>query len=320
MKTIPALVVAFLIVTPALPVLIAVTVVVDVVRTAAGGPRVALRMLLFGWLYLLAEVVGLCALWFVWLASGFGRNHMRLIDATYSIQGIWAAFLMGALRLLFRLELRVTHDEVVRPGPVVVLARHASNVDTLIPSVVITRRHGLRLRYVLKSELLADPCLDVAGNRLPNHFVDRNSGSPTRELAGIRSLTADLGDDGVLIYPEGTRFSERRRRRAIDRLRESNPALADRAEDMTRVLPPRPAGAGVLLDAGTDVVVLAHHGLDGFATVRDVWSGALVGRTVTVDFWRTAAGEVPNDRQARIEWLYAQWARLDTWVGHRSSA
>jgi hypothetical protein len=34
------------------------------------------------------------------------------------------------------------------------------------PAILVSRPHGIRLRYVLKSELLADLCLDVAGPRL----------------------------------------------------------------------------------------------------------------------------------------------------------
>ena len=128
-----------------------------------------------------------------------------------------------AVRVLFRLRLEVTGDDAVAPGPVIVLIRHASIVDNLLPANLITRPHRIRLRYVLKRELLADPCLDVAGRRLPNYFVRRGTGE-AQEVERVRALAHGLGaDEGVLIYPEGTRFTPERRARAIARIGERDP-------------------------------------------------------------------------------------------------
>ena len=42
-----------------------------------------------------------------------------------------------------------------------------------------------------------------------------------------------------------------------------------------------------MLDARPlDVVVMAHRGLEGFAEIRDIWSGGLVGSDVQIHFWR----------------------------------
>ena len=71
----------------------------------------------------------------------------------------------------------------IPPAPILVVSRHASLIDTLLPGRYVTQPFGIRLRYVLKSELLVDPALDIAGNRLPNVFVDRG-GDTDRELAG----------------------------------------------------------------------------------------------------------------------------------------
>jgi 1-acyl-sn-glycerol-3-phosphate acyltransferase len=61
--------------------------------------------------------------------------------------------------------------------------------------------------------------LDIVGNRLANCFVRRNSGDSDREIAAVQRLMEDLGpNDGVLIYPEGTRFTEAKRRRILDHL------------------------------------------------------------------------------------------------------
>ncbi|HRE89632.1 MAG TPA: 1-acyl-sn-glycerol-3-phosphate acyltransferase, partial [Myxococcota bacterium] len=85
---------------------------------------------------------------------------------------------------------------------------HTSLVDTLLPTTYLTARRGLKLRWVLKRELLVDPCLDVAGSRLPNAFVARDGSDTEKALAQVRALATDLpADEGVLIYPEGTRFT-----------------------------------------------------------------------------------------------------------------
>lgn len=59
-------------------------------------------------------------------------------------------------------QLEVEGVNALQPGPLVVLMRHASLADTLLPAVVIAS-HGIRLRYVLKRELLWDPCRASGG-------------------------------------------------------------------------------------------------------------------------------------------------------------
>jgi hypothetical protein len=93
----------------------------------------------------------------------------------------------------------------------------------------------------------------------------------------------------------------------------------ERAEALLGVLAPRQAGVLALLEAGTDVVVCAHVGLDGLSHVKRVWRGGLVGITVKVAFWRIRAAEIPAGEEARVDWLYAQWRRVDDWVcSHRA--
>jgi hypothetical protein len=33
-----------------------------------------------------------------------------------------------------------------------------------------------------------------------------------------------------------------------------------------------------------------------------------------VCFWRIPFAEIPTERGARAEWLYAQWMRIDDWI------
>ena len=60
---------------------------------------------------------------------------------------------------------------------------------------------------------------------------------------------------------------------------------------------------------------LCRPKIGGFARIGDVWSGALLGRTVRVCFWRIDAADIPRNRKARIDWLYSQWERIDAWIG-----
>jgi len=317
LRSIPPLVLGLLLVTALLPALLVAGLAIDFVRWALSRVApTATRLALFLWVYLAAEVAGLAALAVAWVASGGGRREVWLRNFTGGLQQLWAAALFGAVRALFGLRLEVEGGENVAPGPTIVLIRHASIVDNLLPANLIARPHGIRLRYVLKRELLADPCLDVAGRRLPNYFVRRGTGE-AEERERVGALARDMGrDEGVLIYPEGTRFSPQRRARAIARIAERDPALAGRAERLRHLLPPRLGGVGALLDGApaADVLVVAHHGFDGLRLVSDIWRGGLVGLAVRVRITRVPRSAVPAAGPARTEWLYELWQDVDDWV------
>jgi 1-acyl-sn-glycerol-3-phosphate acyltransferase len=320
LRTITPLVLGLVLVTALLPLLLVVGLVIDAVRRAASGIRpTAARLVLFLWVYLAAEVVGLAVLAALWVASLGGRRRAGLRDATWRVQQLWAAVLLGAVRVLFRLRLEVAGDDAVAPGPVIVLIRHASIVDNLLPANLVARPHQIRLRYVLKRELLADPCLDVAGRRLPNYFVRRGTGE-AQEVERVRALAHGLGrEDGVLIYPEGTRFTPERRARAIARIAERDARLAARAERLRHLLPPRLGGVEALLDGAphADVVVIAHHGFDGLRLISDIWRGGLVGLVVRVRMTRVPRSTVPEAGAARADWLYDVWQDIDDWLEKR---
>ena len=320
LRTIPPLVLGLVLVTALLPVLLIVGLVIDAVRRVAFGvPPTATRLALFLWVYLAAEVGGLAALGALWLASLGGRRRAWMLEQTWRFQQLWAGVLVGAVRVLFRRRLEVAGDDAVAPGPVIVLVRHASIVDNLLPANLLARPHRIRLRYVLKRELLADPCLDVAGRRLPNYFVRRGTGE-AQEVERVRTLAHGLGtEEGVLIYPEGTRFTRERRARAIARIAERDSRLAARAERLRHLLPPRLGGVGALLDGApdADVVVIAHHGFDGLRLISDIWRGGLVGLVVRVRMTRVPRSAVPEEDAARADWLYDLWQDVDDWLEER---
>jgi 1-acyl-sn-glycerol-3-phosphate acyltransferase len=305
-----------------LPLLLAAALAADLARGA--GRRVPLvRLVAFAPVFLSAELVGLVAALAAWLAGGpwTGASRERFLAWNFRLQCLWARFLLAAARRLFGLGLEVEGDALAAPGPLVVLARHASLADVLLPAVLLSDRHGLRLRWVMKRELLVDPCLDVVGSRLPNLFVARDAGLGERERAAVARLAGGLGArDGVLIYPEGTRFSAGKQVRALARIG-AGPEAARLAglRALRHLLPPRTGGPLALLAAapGADVLVVGHVGLEGLATVRELLAGTIVGRRIRVRFWRHRAGDVPRERAAATRWLDARWLELDAWVDAR---
>lgn len=317
--TIPAVTLAFLLATTLLPLLFLGASLIDLTRWLRRRvPWVSLRILAFLWFYLAAQLLGLTALAWVWLRTrSAGRE--RLIAATFAVQEAWASALFRAVSALFGLDFELEGDEELEPGPYLVFIRHASVIDTLLPTVFVTAKHGIRLRFVLKRELLIDPCLDVAGQRLPNYFVQR-TGDDASDVRGVAALASGLGpNEGVLIYPEGTRFGPNKHRRALAKLETEAPEVFALAKSLTHVLPPRLGGALALLGAApeVDAVFFAHTGLDGFASVRDIFRHALGRRRVSIKLWRVPRSQIPLARADRVRWLYGEWQKLNDWIAAR---
>ena len=320
--TIPCVLVFAGLIVGLLPLWLVLSVLVDVVRWVRSRIPFALtRLVLFGAVYLLGEVIGVLALFLAWLFGGFGSpGRARLVARTYVIQRTWVAVMLGTVRRLYRMRVELLGEDALGPppgGPVIALMQHTSLVDTLLPTTYLTARRGLKLRWVLKKELLVDPCLDIAGQRLNNAFVGRDGSETERALAQVRALATDLPpDEGVLIYPEGTRFTPGKRARALASMATSAPGFLARGEALRRVLPPRLGGPLALLETAreADVVFIGHIGFEGLSSLGSVLSGALVGRVVQLRFWRFPRREVPTSRTELVAWLWARWEELDLWV------
>lgn len=277
-----------------------------------GASFVVLRLLMFFWIYLAIELLGLIAAGAIYAVTR--GDIARRQDLFFRLECWWGSSLFAWICRCLSLSSSIEGDEQILPGPVLVFIRHASIIDTAVPVAFLSNAKGLRLRYVFKRELLVDPCIDVAGHASPNYFVDRG-GSSEDELAGIRSLAENLGDEGVLLYPEGTRFTERKKQIALQRLAKTHPELVPVAESFRYCLPPKLGGVLTLLDAapGTDVLIVAHRGLEGLAEVTDLLSGSVVGKEVQVRIWRIDAADIPEG-EARRRWLFDWWKRVDDFV------
>ena len=273
---------------------------------------IVLRLLLFAWFYLGLELIALVLVAWTFATRTSGE---RRLSSLYRLQAWWASLTLRVAAKALQLRIFVEGAECAMPGPTILLVRHASILDTLLPSVYVQRPHGYRVRYILKQELLFDPCLDIVGNALPNYFVDR-TGDARRELDGIRALVQELGPDGVLIFPEGTRFSIKKRKKALLELEEAASPLLTAARRLSHVLPPKPAGVLTLLEElpSVDCVFLSHTGLEAFGKIKDLLSGEVVGSTVRVRLWRVDAKDIPKESDERLHWLYAEWEKVNAFV------
>lgn len=308
----------FLFLATVVVVLLPVLAVGAVAADLAAGNRLALtRALCALVLYLGCEALGLLAAGLLWLAVGWWGPRQRFVDANFRLQNLWARTLLRGAFRLFSMRVRIDGAEALADGPILLFVRHASTIDTLLAANFVAPDRPFRLRYVIKRELLWDPCLDIVGQRIPNAFIRRGSGSGEREIAALRGLARDLGRrDGVLIYPEGTRATAKKRAEALARIEAADAQRLARVAGLRCVLPPRYGGALGLIEErpDVDVVILAHAGFDGVHDLGDLWRGALIGRELRLGFRRVAAADIPAGRAAREAWLDAEWRRVDDWV------
>jgi 1-acyl-sn-glycerol-3-phosphate acyltransferase len=278
----------------------------------------ALRSAAFLLTYLWCESVGIAVSFWLWIRRGFPtRSSARwseFLDDNFVLQCAWASALERAAETLFALRFTLTGADALAGPPAIVLARHASIADTIIPMVFYAIPHRIRLRYVLKRELLLDPCLDIVGNRLPNCFVARSGADAGADIPRVEALARDRGaNDGFLLYPEGTRFSPARRERVLANLADRLPTdeLA-RMQRWTDLLPPRPGGALALIEAAADLdlVFCAHTGFEGASHFRSLVNGSWIGADIRIHFWRVRRRDVPAGSDARRAFLLDQWDRM----------
>jgi 1-acyl-sn-glycerol-3-phosphate acyltransferase len=285
-----------------------VAAVADIARGKTRLPTV--RLLAFGLCWSWIETAATCITAALWIAGQ--RNNTGV---HYALQRRWTETLIGALRVTTGVAVTVHDVDALRPGPAVVLCRHASLADSLVSAWVVTSVARMKPRYVLKRELLSDPCLDIVGNRLPNHFLDRQAPDSGPELAALADLASGLGNDEVaVIFPEGTRASSAKRERALARIGERDPARASRLAALQHLLPPRPAGSVALLDGcpQADLVLAWHVGFDGLDTFSGIYRRlAREPRPAEFHARRVPRADVPTG-EAFMPWLDEAWLRMDS--------
>lgn len=307
--SVPGLIVGTFVITVTVPIWLPVAAFVDLARGRRRLPIV--RLLAFGVCWTWLETIGVVRAFGHWL-TGRARDERT----NYELMRWWADALVRALRVTIGIDPSVEHVDALVGGDAVVLARHASLADSLLSAWAIRGCADVWPRYVLKRELLFDPCLDIVGLRVPNHFLDRMSGDAA-ELDTLRSLARGVGPGTVaVIFPEGTRSNDRKRQRALAAIADRDPARAERLADLRRLLPPRPAGSRALVEGApdADVVVAWHTGFDGLDSFGGILNGlAAPLPPVRFVFRRVPRAEVPTG-DAFDRWLDDQWLRLDAEV------
>lgn len=314
---------AFALVTVLLPILLVVAVLVDAALWLKDRkPWSASRLLLMLWWFLAGELRAWVMIAWMNIRS-LGRDSEYRRRSVYAVRRTWATGHLNGAKTLFGLKIDVEDLELAGEGPIVVLMRHASIIDNMLPDWSIGRAHRIGLRFVIKRELEAIPTIDIAGRWVPTNFVRRDSGNTGDELQQLQKLTVDLGpSEGLMIYPEGTRMTPAKKARALERIQAGHPELFDRANALQNVMPPRLGGPIALLEGSRplDVVFCGHVGFDGFVSPKDAWSGKLVGQEIKVKFWRYEGQEVPTETHELIDWLYEKWQLVDDWITANKSA
>lgn len=321
----PAVIIAAVVLTAFLPLWLLVAAAVSVFIE----PRLRTpRLLWMGYLYLLWDAAGLVALFALWVASGFGRSihSPGFRRAHYRLVARMLEFLFWNGRAVLRLDIDVRvpagfHDD---DGPRVIASRHAGPGDSFILVHALFHWFDRSPRIVMKDTMQWDPAIDVVLNRLPNRFLapepapDARRASDHALQARVRELASDMGPrDALLIFPEGGNFTERRRTRAIERLRTAGlHAAAERAARLQNVMAPRPGGFFAAIDAApdADVYFVAHTGLDRIRTITDVWRELPTDKTIVMRFWSVRRADIPTGRAERNEWLFAEWEEIDEWI------
>jgi 1-acyl-sn-glycerol-3-phosphate acyltransferase len=286
-----------------------------------------LRLLWVAVLHLVLESLMLLELFGLWIASGFGwrirspffeRIHYDIIETYLQV------FFREARRVL-RVSIAVdgpTPDAF--PGePLLVCCRHAGPGDSFMLIYALMEWYAREPRVVLKDTLAWDPAIDVILNRLPSRFISPEPGKGGDAIERqIADLAHDLDEnDAFVIFPEGGNFTPRRRMRAIESLRRrGHRSMADRAEGLRNVLAPRPGGVLAALETAppeADILMVAHTGLDHLLTVADIWRELPMDKTITMQWWRVDREEIPEGRDAQIDWLFSWWERIDAWIEER---
>lgn len=318
--TVPGLFLGGILLVALVPLWLPLAVIVDALRRRFRMPTVRLLSFAVAWSWL--EIAGVTASFVFWLSGQ--RRNARL---HYELQRWWAKNLLGALRILCGITVTVDNVESLRPGPVLLFARHASLADSLVSAYVIAHLARMKPRYVLKKELRVDPCLDVVGQRLPNHFLDRDTPNSEPELRALEELVADMDELSVgIIFPEGTRSNPAKRAKAIDKISSIDPVRGRRLAEMKHLLPPRPSGAAAMARGNptADIVIAWHvgfEGLDTFGGIYDALSRPF--EPVKFSMQRFPRSGIPeSDDEANgafTGWLDERWVEIDAAVDRELS-
>ncbi len=232
----------------------------------------------------------------------------------------WGARHINNLRRFAGLRWVVENPEEVERANSIVLSRHTSHADAVLPVLLFGNVGGHRVRYTLKDDLQWSPAMDIVGNRLPHVFVDRTPAADSPLSARITELATGVDDHTVaVIFPEGTFYTPTQLERAATRIAETRPELEETVRSLRHLLPPRPAGTLALMAGApdADLVLVAHEGMESFGALADIHANLPLAEPVQVRLWRIPRAEVPTDEDEFVTWLLDRWIDMDRWIDQR---
>ena len=305
------------------PVVFVVAAVVDL-ALRRNWPTVRLAYFLAG--YVVLELIGLLAMFVLWIRAGFGLalSSSRVQDTHYRFMRWWLMRINKVARRAFRLNVSIEDPPTPREGPVLVFCRHAGPGNSLLLIGTLLIGYRRRPRIVMLNKLQWEPLYDVMLNRVPNKFIKHDPKRRNLYIDAIGDLAKGLGPrDAFVLFPEGKDFTPRVRVRAIDYLRKKgHDEHAARAEKMEHVLPPRHNGVLAAMRSApeADVVLVAHSVLEDVGSFKELWSRIPFDHDVCARYWRMPQSEIPQDEEQLIGWLYDWWERIDAWIHARTPA
>ncbi len=256
----------------------------------------------------------------IWLQGPFGLNNNspRMQRKYQNVMAWYTTKITDAISKIAPLPLDGSElDEELITGNTILIGRHRSVFDAVLPSVLLSRK-GILPLYTLKDELQWDPNLDVVGHRMGHVFVTRGSQDAEASLGPIRELASriDEGSAGV-IFPEGTFFNDQRLAKALKAIERRNPERLEAARKLRHLLPPRPAGTLAMLEGAphADVVIIGHVGVEPYGSLGQIVQNlGDTRRRLRIKVWRFERSSVPTQPEDQVAWLFERWVEMDEWI------
>ena len=245
-----------------------------------------------------------------------GRT-LRIYRRRPQVMGVWAGLLLGAAQRILGFNLRFPEPLEMPAGRLLLLSRHSSGVDAIVPAWLINGPLNRAAHYILKRELSWMPSINLFVPMLGNYFVRRGADTEA-ELKQISSLAGIALPDSVLvIFPEGTYATEKNRARVRASLeRRGETQAVELADSLNHLLPPKPAGTIALLASRpeADVIVFAHVGLEPLGRFATLRKAVPLQHPVRFHWWHIPREDIPTDPDAQEQWLQQRWLQMDAWV------
>ncbi len=269
---------------------------------------------------LMIDLAGRIIVFGIWLQGPFGMNNSspRIQQKYQTVMAWYTTKITDVISVIAPLPLDGSElDEDLITGNAILIGRHRSVFDALLPSVLLSRK-GILARYTLKEELQWAPNLDIVGHRMKHVFVKRVSQDIEAGLRPIRELAARIDEKSTaVIFPEGTFFNQKRLERALNSIERRNPDRLELARKLRHLLPPRPAGTLAMLEAApnADVIMVGHVGVEPFDGIPKIIAN--IGdtrRRLRIKAWRYERSTIPKEPEEQIHWLFERWVEMDEWI------